>query len=515
MPAPTPTAITGNCCISFPDITGYASNTTEINLFVSDDLTVSKDLQYHVNFGDNEVLRSGVLSWENNKGYFIKVPHVYNDLGIFEATVLVENLHTLRRAKCGKLNVVVVTPTPSTTLAPTSTATPTVTKTPTVTPTVTKTPTVTPTLTSTSTVTPTLTSTSTVTPTATNTVTPTITYTSTITPTITSSINYSVTPSTTITPTITPTITTTVSVTPTITTTPTSTCALSNLYIRFQYPSTYVVEGQSTGVRVYREPLSYNDYSGAFAVRYEINTQPLSAESGVDFVGKTGVVNFAANQNMAIVPIETIQDTIHEGSEFFKVTLTEVEAIPCVQSQILYKNPYHVLIVDDDMPEPHYTCPPTPSVTLTSTPSATVTPTATTTPTATVSPTVTSTPSVTVSPTATNTPTATTTPTVTPTVTVSPTATSTPTVTSSPTATNTPTATVTPTHSPTPTPTSIIEFYSKYEICSGLDLDSGIGAQKYQMVPLSSNAADWVGYSSTGLMYTGGAFTYGQTGIFT
>jgi hypothetical protein len=42
-----------------------------------------------------------------------------------------------------------------------------------------------------------------------------------------------------------------------------------------------------------------------------------------------------------------------------------------------------------------------------------------------------------------------------------------------------------------------------------------MGAQKYQMVPLSSNASDWVGYSSTGLMYTGGAFTYGQTGIFT
>ena len=63
-----------------------------------------------------------------------------------------------------------------------------------------------------------------------------------------------------------------------------------------------------------------------------------------------------------------------------------------------------------------------------------------------------------------------------------------------------------------------MEFYAKYMICSGLDLtgvdDSAVGGQRYQMVPLSSNEADWVGYSSTGLMYTGGAFTYGQTGIF-
>ena len=62
------------------------------------------------------------------------------------------------------------------------------------------------------------------------------------------------------------------------------------------------------------------------------------------------------------------------------------------------------------------------------------------------------------------------------------------------------------------------QFYSEYQICSGLDLtgiaDSAIGAQRYQMVPLSNNATDWAGYSSTGLIYTGGAFTYSQTGIF-
>ena len=63
-----------------------------------------------------------------------------------------------------------------------------------------------------------------------------------------------------------------------------------------------------------------------------------------------------------------------------------------------------------------------------------------------------------------------------------------------------------------------MNFYAKYLICSGLDLtgvdNSAIGAQRYQMVPLSSNQADWVGYSSTGLSYTGGALSHGQTGIF-
>ena len=466
MSGPTPTPITGNCCIEFSDITGYGANTTEIELFVSDDLSVAKDLQYHVNFGDGNALRSGVLSWSRTKGYSIKVPHVYQDLGTYKTFVLVDNLSTNRRAKCGTMNVVVITPTPSPTATVTSTITPTqtpsLTVTPTFTPTQTSTATVTPTLTSTPTVTPTLTSTPTLTPTTTVTITPTltatptITSTSTVTPTPTKSPNY----------TITPTITNTPTITPTITNTPTPTCNVSYLNLRFQYSSTYVVEGQSTGVRVYREPYSaIEDYQGPFYVKYEINSQPLSAESGLDFVGRTGILNFSANQNMAIVPVDTLDDSVDEGSEFFNIFITEIENLPCVSSQFLYKNPYHVLIVDNDDAPPHYTCPPT----------------------------------------KTPTPTATTTPTITPTSSVTPTATITPT------SSATPTPTITPTVSSSP---PVEEFYSKYEICSGLDLDLGVGAQAYQMVPLSNNAIDWVEYSSTGLMYTGGVFTYGQTGIF-
>ena len=143
MPAPTPTAISGNCCIEFPNITGYGKGTTEINLLVSDDLSIAKNLQYHINFGDGDALRSGVLSWDNEKGYSIKVPHVYHNIGTFKTFVLIENLHTNRRGKCGTMDVIVLTPTPTPTLTTTPTATTTIT------PTATNTPSITPTLTAT------------------------------------------------------------------------------------------------------------------------------------------------------------------------------------------------------------------------------------------------------------------------------------------------------------------------------------------------------------------------------
>ena len=109
-------------------------------------------------------------------------------------------------------------------------------------------------------------------------------------------------------------------------------------------------------------------------------------------------------------------------------------------------------------------------------------------------------------PSATNTLTPTVTPsatnTLTPTVTPSSTNTLTPTVT--PSATNTLTPTVTATA--TPSSTSItLDFAALYEMCDSADL-----AGRSHMVPDSS----WIKYSSSGLAYTGGAYTYGQTGIF-
>jgi hypothetical protein len=56
------------------------------------------------------------------------------------------------------------------------------------------------------------------------------------------------------------------------------------------------------------------------------------------------------------------------------------------------------------------------------------------------------------------------------------------------------------------------------------DVSLGVGNQKFQMVPWNeafdspvnddNNLPWWTGYVSTGLSYTGGDFTYGQTGIF-
>ncbi len=111
-------------------------------------------------------------------------------------------------------------------------------------------------------------------------------------------------------------------------------------------------------------------------------------------------------------------------------------------------------------PTPSVTFTPTPAPTFTATatptrtptPTATATPTRTPTPTATATPTRTPTPTATATPTRTSTPTATATPTRTPTPTA--TATPTPTATATPTRTSTPTATATPTRTPTPTATA-------------------------------------------------------------
>ena len=54
---------------------------------------------------------------------------------------------------------------------------------------------------------------------------------------------------------------------------------------------------------------------------------------------------------------------------------------------------------------------------------------------------------------------------------------------------------------------AVLDFYKEPEI--DYDFDGGVGNQTFQMVPDST----WNQYVSTGLVYTGGAFTYGQTGI--
>ena len=176
------------------------------------------------------------------------------------------------------------------------------------------------------------------------------------------------------------------------------------LNVRFQYYSTYVVEGQSTGVRVYREPCCHNNhYTGAFSIKYRTFDTPSTAVSGHDYHGTYGTLNFAVGENQKIIDINTILNSIEEPSEFFNIELYDLDQFNCVSSRILYKNPYQVLITDVES----------------------------------------------------------------------------------------------------------LDLFDKYELCS--DFAGGVGNQLSQMIPDQSWGS---GYRSTGLAYTGGAFSFTQTGIF-
>jgi hypothetical protein len=447
---PTNTPISGSCCIEFPEIKGFSDSPVRFNIQVSDDYQVSKNLKYNAYLDDGTIYRDQTLSWDKDKGYYIDIDHTYAVSGYYSCYLIVDNPDSLRMGECGHFyaNIVSPTQTPSATTTTTLTATPTPTttktltatqtpsetstSTPTNTPSVTKTPTQTrtetPSQTQTRTETPSQTQTQTHTPTQTLTVTPSVTNTqsSTITPTVTSTQTLTQTPSVTRTATVTQTIT----MSPTVTPSP----FWEDLHLRFQYYSTYVVEGNTAYVNVYREKLCCDyDYTGAFGVNYETISHPRSALSGIDYVWESGRLEFDAQENVKTISIDTIDDYLSEHSEYFSINLYDVEPSGTayihpryIRSKILYKNPYQVLILDDDITS----IPITPTQTLTQT--------------------------------------------VTPTI------------------TQTQTQTVTPTITQTPSTTAL--YISEYEKCPEPPIYWGSGV-------------------STGLMYTGGAFTYGQTGL--
>lgn len=513
---PTNTPISGSCCIEFPQLEGYSAQKVRFNIQVSDDYQIDKDLRYSAYLDDGTIFRDQPLKWDSRQGYYIDLNHTYEVSGYYSCYLVVDNPDSMRMGNCAHLyaNIVSPTQTPSATSTRTITATPTKTKTgtPSNTPTTTKTLSATPTSTTTLTATPsktpsttktltatptpsttktlsatpttttTLTATPSKTPSTTKTLTATHTPAETLTPTETKTQTPTVTPSVSNTMTLTPTVTTTATetqtatpsatitqtntpsatithtqtptqtltqtpsvtnsqtVTPTLTTSPTVTPSpiWQDLHLRFQYYSTYVVEGETAYVNVYREKLCCDyDYTGAFGVEYTTVAHPRSAASGIDFVWETGILEFRANQNVNTISIDTLDDTISEHSEYFSILLSGVapSGTPYIQpryirSKILYKNPYQVLIMDDDID---------------------VVP-------------------ITQTPTLTNTITPTTTPTV----------------------TQTQTQTVTPTFTVTPSTTAL--YISEYEKCPEPIIYWGSG-------------------TSTGLMYTGGAFTAGQTGL--
>lgn len=131
-----------------------------------------------------------------------------------------------------------------------------------------------------------------------------------------------------------------------------------------------MVEGQTTGVRVYREPsCPHMDYGGAFTVEYRMEGQQYSAEADVDFLRETGVLSFLQNENSKIINVNTFVNEEFEPSEFFNIYLENLQNLPCVNERILYKNPYQVLITDTGAPPcPRPTPTMTPTVTQTQTP---------------------------------------------------------------------------------------------------------------------------------------------------
>ena len=232
--------------------------------------------------------------------------------------------------------------------APTVSNTPTQTQTPTVTPTISVstslTPSVTPTISPSPTVTPTNTVTPTISVTPTNTITPTIS----VTPTATSSVGPTPTISVTTSPTITPT-----------------SSSLPVQVVRFQYSSTYLVEGQTAQISVYRDQDSNGnsypnlefevDYSTHDTTHYGFASSALgsgqNSVAGVDYDYKSGAgtLHFGQGEVEKIITVTGIpipgSNEPLEGDEYFYVELSNGRS-NSLNVQIHKDSTHAVLIVE-------------------------------------------------------------------------------------------------------------------------------------------------------------------------
>mgnify|MGYP003112610770 CR=1 FL=1 len=264
--------------------------------------------------------------------------------------------------------------TPTISVSPSVTPTISITNTPTITPSKTPTPTPTITVTSTNTVTPTVTPTVTQTPSRTVTptvsltpsTTPTITVTKTITPSASNTPPLTVTPTITISPsisaTVTPTISITQSTTPTPTITPTASICTGETLVRFQYNSTYLIEGQTAQVMVQRETGHCEpDFVGCpFYIDYNTENADSSAVTGVitngtdedgDYLSGSGTFFFDAGENEKFITLTGIPSpadtTPKEDDEFFFIRLTNPRGTTSsANTFITGTNPYPVFIVE-------------------------------------------------------------------------------------------------------------------------------------------------------------------------
>jgi len=347
--------------------------------------------------------------------------------------------------------------TPTVTPSPTPTLTPTISETPTQTPTptITETPTVTPTATLTETPTPTATLTPT--PTITESLTPTVTPTETPTPTVTPSPTQSETP--TQTPTNTPTQTPTETPTPTISETPTLTPTPTISETPTQTP-TETPTNTPTTTPTPTEWCIFEDCYQSLIVTFTAETS-----IGGYYCTPTGPEYYST-----IISEATYPATQTLTAEFCFSGGTWSELSGSSITSLTYSGSC-CNITPTPTPTISETPTQTPTPSVTETPTQTPTPTISETPTQTPTPTITETPTVTPTATLTETPTPTSTltPTVTPTQTLTPTQTETPTLTPTPTITEsqTPTPTISETPTQTPTPSSTEGVFLAQESLEG------------------------------------------------
>jgi len=136
--SPSATPISG-CCQDFGDKIVYGKEESFFKLKINNDSLGKDSYIYNVNMGDGTVIRSQDLTFQKNTGYQVNHKHTYHDLGNYKAYLVVDSISDNRR-ECARLNVIVLTPTPSNTVTPTPSLTSTVTPTPSLTSTVTPTP---------------------------------------------------------------------------------------------------------------------------------------------------------------------------------------------------------------------------------------------------------------------------------------------------------------------------------------------------------------------------------------
>ena len=178
----------------------------------------------------------------------------------------------------------------------------------------------------------------------------------TISVTTTPTISVTPTPSKTPAASVTPTISITPSITPT-----TSVCA-GDAPVRFQYASTYLIEGGTANIKVLRETGHCEpDFVGCpFSVDWNTQNASNSAVTGVitngtdddgDYLSGSGTFYFAAGENEKTITVTGIpltpDTTPLENDEFFFIKLSNPRsAYAGVNSFITGSNPYAVFIVE-------------------------------------------------------------------------------------------------------------------------------------------------------------------------